>query len=258
MEGAWAEYCVVVAGAQSNVSNLRAVELGQEQLRLTELERQATEECERCLDKPWNEYPEVCEFLAQFEPGVKFTTRNALVLDGGSRRGKTQFALSLVLAGAGVEVNYSNALQEPPLQELYQLSVRDLILFDECRFELLLKSERIFQGPPVRVVMGSTQNNRFTYQAFVFRKRLLIASNHWKKQIKACDKKDRDCIKESAIYLKVGAPMWTGCLHIRGARRRATPKRGAVGRLGRQPFSARSKALLVHAFRIFSQLNASY
>ena len=212
MEGAWAEDCVVVAGAQSNVSNLRAVELGQEQLRLTELERQATEECERCLDKPWNEYPEVCEFLAQFEPGVKFTTRNALLLDGGSRRGKTQFALSLVLARAGVEVNYSNALQEPPLQELYQLSVRrDIILFDECRFELLLKSERIFQGPPVRVVMGSTQNNRFTYQAFVFRKRLVIASNHWKKQIKACDKKDRDCSKESAIYLKVGAPMWTTC-----------------------------------------------
>ena len=146
MEGAWAEDCVVVAGAQSNVSNLRAVELGQEQLRLMELERQATEECERCLDKPWNEYPEVCEFLAQFEPGVKFTTRNALVLDGGSRRGKTQFALSLVLARAGVEVNYSNALQEPPLQELYQPSVRDLILFDGCRFELLLKSERIFQG----------------------------------------------------------------------------------------------------------------
>ena len=108
-------------------------------------------------------------------------------------------------------MNYSKALQEPPLQELYQPSVRDLILFDECRFELLLKSERIFQGPPVRVVMGSTQNNRFTYQAFVFRKRLVIASNHWKKQMKACDKKDRDCIKESAIYLKVGAPMWTTC-----------------------------------------------
>jgi len=52
--------------------------------------------------------------------------------------------LGLVLAGAGVEVNYSNALQEPPLQELYQPSVRDLILFDGCRFELLLKSERIF------------------------------------------------------------------------------------------------------------------
>lgn len=62
------------------------------------------------MDKPWNEYPEVCEFLAQFEPGVKFTTRNALVLDGGSRRGKTQFALSLVLARAGVEVNFFERL----------------------------------------------------------------------------------------------------------------------------------------------------
>lgn len=208
MEGARAEYCKTVAGAQSNLSNLRVIEEEQEQAMLEELERQAAEECAGCLDKPWKQYPEVQEFLAQFEPDVKLKRRKTLVLDGASKRGKTEFAKSLVPEGEGLEVNCSNAKEEPPLQGLYKPTQHTLILFDECSADLMIKNKRLFQGPNVRVTMGSTQSNRFTYQAWVFRKRMVIGSNHWKKQLKNLEKKDREWIRDNTIYLKVSGVMW--------------------------------------------------
>ena len=111
-------------------------------------------------------------------------------------------------AGRAVEINCANCATEPPLQGMYNPTKRDLILCDEMSVELLIANKRLFQGPPAKVILGSAQTNRFTYQAFVFRKRFVICSNTWKQQVKKASKKDREWVKLNTIYVNAREPLW--------------------------------------------------
>ena len=196
------------SGASANIHNLDIVEEETKKIQLAKLEAAAIAETARVCDKPFKRLREVDEFEEQFAPDRALKRRKTLVLDGLSLCGKTERAMALVAPGRAVEINCANCCQEPPLQGLYDPLQHDLILFDEMSVEVMLKNKRLFQGPPVRVVMGSTQSNRFTYQAFVARKRLVVCSNKWKKELSKCKKKDRDWVKANTIYVKVTAPLW--------------------------------------------------
>ena len=208
MEGARPEFVKAYAAAASSLRNLQVVEEEKEKIALDDLVAQAQEEVRGVIDKPWRSFPEVQEFENQFEPERKLKRRKVLVLDGKSGCGKTEFAMSMVPEGRAIEINCANCTTEPPLQGLYRPLEHDLILCDEMHVQLLLNNKRLFQGPATKVVLGSSQTNKFTYQAFVFRKRFVICSNKWKKQLKKVSKTDREWINKNTIYLKVTRPMW--------------------------------------------------
>ena len=207
-DGARMEYVKAVAGAASNLHNIAEVQKQQEEMELEAMVRQAQAEVCGVCSKPFRKLEIVDQFEAQFGPDAKLKRRKILVLDGPSQYGKTEFAISLVPPGQGVEINCSNCTLEPPSQGMYRPTQHNLILCDEMKVSLLLKNKRLFQGPAVKVVLGSTQSNRFTYQALVFRKRFVIASNTWAKELKKCKKADRDWVTKNTFYVKVSEPLW--------------------------------------------------
>ena len=208
LDGARQEFVKTYNGASSALHNLTVVREERERQELDLLVAQAREECRGTCDKPWKDLPEVRQFEAQFAPGVKLKRRKTLVLDGKSECGKSEFALSMVPEGRAVEINCANCTTEPPLQGMYQPTEHDLILCDEMSVKLLINNKRLFQGPPAKVVLGSSQTNKFTYQAFVFRKRFVICSNKWKQQLKKVSKQDRAWVKKNTIYINVKEPLW--------------------------------------------------
>ena len=208
LDGARIEYVKAYAGASGALHNLQVVEEERQKQELDRLVKEAEAECRGAIDKPWKVIPEVTRFNAQFDPGVKLKRRKVLVLDGKSECGKSEFALSMSPAGRAVEINCANCATEPPLQGMYNPTKRDLILCDEMSVELLIANKRLFQGPPAKVILGSAQTNRFTYQAFVFRKRFVICSNKWKQQLEKASAKDREWAQKNTLYVKVREPLW--------------------------------------------------
>ena len=208
-DGARAEFLKCFSGAASNLHNLDAVEAATEEAALKAMVAQAEEETRGVCNKPWKQIPEVTRFQEQFQGDVILKRRRILVFDGPSQFGKTECALALVPPGKAVEINCANCLQEPPLQALYRPVQHDLVLLDECKVALLLKNKRLLQGPPAPVVLGSTQSNRFTYKAFLYKKRIVICSNTWAQELRRCKrKKDREWIRDNTIYYKVREPLW--------------------------------------------------
>ena len=72
---------------------------------------------------------------------------------------------------------------EPPLQAAYSPVRHNLILFDEMKPAVMIRNTRLFQGPPTRVILGATRTNKYTYAAFVFRKRLVVGANCWAEEL---------------------------------------------------------------------------
>ena len=129
-----------------------------------------------------------------------------LVLDGPTRMGKTEFTKTLVKPGHFFEINMS-AAPEPNLRE-YDHEKHELILFDECHVEVILKQKRLFQAPACLVNLGASATNCFAYQVWVHRKRLVVTSNVWKSSLTALTTEDREWIERNSIYVYVSEPLY--------------------------------------------------
>ena len=175
---------------------------------IEKLERLAAEEVAKIPKSPWRSFPEVTTFEAQFAPERCLDRRKTLVLDGESYLAKTAFAMSLVGPGEGVEICCSNVDDEPPLQAAYSPIKHNLILFDEMKPALMIRNKRLFQGPPTRVILGATRTNKYTYAAFVFRKRMVVGSNCWAEELAKLPEGDQKWIRANTIYLNVTTPMF--------------------------------------------------
>ena len=95
--------------------------------------------------KPFQEFAEVSEFLAQFDQcrhRYKF-----LVITGPSRLGKTMFARTLAKPGwTTLELNCAGG-SEPDLRA-YRLREHDCIVFDEITAFQVVKQKKLFQAGP--------------------------------------------------------------------------------------------------------------
>ena len=202
------EHAKCVVGAASALHNLEAVCKEREEAELASLMAAANEEIKQVPMHPWRQLPKVAEFERQFDSGVCRKRRKVLVLDGPSRLGKSDFAMSLVPEDSAVELNCSNCHEEPPLQGFYRPLEHDLILFDEMKAELMIRNKRLFQAPAKLVAMGTSKTNCYTYRAWVFRKRMVISSNNWRRELKHLAKADRDWIRKNTFYVRVNKVLW--------------------------------------------------
>ena len=156
--------------------------------------------------RPAKTYPAVERWL-QLQTQI-CTRQPFLVLEGPSCLGKTQFAMSLVGPGKGLEVNCC-ACPEPDLRS-FRAMTHELILFDEASPELVLKQKKLFQAPAVDVTLGASTTNCHAYTVWVHSVKMVIASNTWSSDAAACEPLDRAWLHANSVHLSVREPMWRG------------------------------------------------
>ena len=150
-------------------------------------------------------YEKAEAFTRQFEePRHRY---KFLVLSGPSRVGKTAFARSLCEEGKEVlEVNCASG-DEPNLRA-YRLRRHGLILFDEIVAGQVAQQRKLFQAQSAPVQLGCSATNCHSYDVFVWRKRLVLASNNWHTSLAALGAPDQEWIHANSIVLDVAEAMW--------------------------------------------------
>ena len=187
--------------------HIKELDLHEAQLE-EEAVKEAMQEAQRLLEntlRPQKTYREVEIFMNQFEQAqhrYKF-----LVLSGPSRVGKTAFAKSLCDPGLEtLEVNCASGA-EPELRA-YRLRKHGLILFDEICAAQVACQRKLVQAQSAPVQLGCSATNCHSYDIFVWRKKLVLASNHWESSLVLLSDSDREWVVANSIVLKVTEPMW--------------------------------------------------
>ena len=155
--------------------------------------------------KPQTFYEKAEQSLRQFvTPSHRY---RFLVLSGPSKVGKTAFARSFCADGMQVlEVNCASGA-EPELRA-YRLSKHDVILFDEIVASQVAEQRKLFQAQSAAVQLGCSATNCHSYDVFVWRKKMVLASNNWETSLMHLTEADREWVNSNSIVLSVTEPMW--------------------------------------------------
>ena len=129
-----------------------------------------------------------------------------LVPNGESGLGKTQFALSLVPTGRGLELNMA-ATNTPDLKQ-YDAVLHDLILFDEMKAQDVLLHKKLFQAPASMLSMGNSATNCHAYTRWLHQKLLVVSTNRWDIEMAEMRSVDADWLKANSVVIHVVAPLW--------------------------------------------------
>ena len=204
--GAARELLVRCVNASRHLKELELHEMELEK----EAVREAMAEAERLLStrlKKQKCYEQAQAFLDQFqEPMHRY---KFLVLSGPSKVGKTAFARSLCEPGfEALEVNCASG-DEPNLRA-YRLRLHGVIIFDEIVAGQVASQRKLFQAQSAPVQLGCSATNCHSYDVFVWRKRLVLASNNWHSSLNTLCPADQDWIHANSIVMDVEEAMWEG------------------------------------------------
>ena len=148
--------------------------------------------------------PEVQDWIEDHKE-VKFRYK-FLVLTGGSGLGKTQFAMGLVAPGRALELNMA-ATGDPDLRD-FDVSVHDLLLFDEMAAKYIILHKKLFQAPPAMLTLGNSSTNCHAYSVWVYQKLLVVSTNRWDAELMQLPSVDADWLNANAVVIRVVAPLW--------------------------------------------------
>ena len=198
------EQLVQCRNASRWIRELECVEREEEKAAVVAAMAKAQELLAPCLLK-FRSYKVVDEFVAQFEQAKQ--RYKFLVLAGPSRVGKTVYARSLAPIGTEcLEVNCSSG-QEPDIRA-YRLSRHGVILFDEVEASQVVAQRKMFQACASAVQLGCSATNCHSYTVFLWRKRLVLASNKWHTSVAELAKEDQAWVEANSMVLDVESPMW--------------------------------------------------
>ena len=105
-----------------------------------------------------------------------------------------------------LEVNCASGA-EPELRA-YRLSNHDAILFDEIVASQVAQQRKLFQAQSAAVQLGCSATNCHSYNVFVWRKKMVLASNNWEASLMELAAADREWVIANSIVLSVTEPMW--------------------------------------------------
>ena len=159
--------------------------------------------------------PEVSGWLSRF----KF-----LVLEGPSRKGKTELAKSLY----GVEATFYTNVQdvsEPNLRGFDRRKHKACIL-DEATPELVLQNKVLFQATADGVDLSQSKCGQHTYWRLLYARALIVCTNKWVEDglaeterrdessdeevlYKRMSRKDKQWLVANSVHVKITEPTWT-------------------------------------------------
>ena len=119
----------------------------------------AAEAALRACRRKWRMIPAVSAWNAQYQDHL--FRYLFLVLEGPSRLGKTQFAMSLVSDSSAIHVINCAAGQEPDLRH-YKCGQHEGILFDEIDPAAVSRQRLLFQAGSNGVQLGCSNTNIFS------------------------------------------------------------------------------------------------
>ena len=207
MEAAKLEYVKAVGGATGCLNNLATLQKAGKEEALEKMEIAALQEVSTIAKGEFKRYPQVDLFNEQFKPDSRLLRRKTLVIEGPSWVGKSEFAKAMMPDNEMLEVNCSNCDDEPPLGA-YDATVHNGIVMDEMSAIVMVKNKKLFQAGPKRIDMSLSKTNCHSYRTFVWRKKIVVCSNKWMRQVKKLKKDDRKWIQKNTIYLKVADKMF--------------------------------------------------
>ena len=154
--------------------------------------------------KPFRHIDVVADWVASHK--VNAMRYKFLVLCGGSGLGKTQFAKSLVASGRTLELNMASA-PEPDMRE-YDYNLHDLVLFDECAPQQILRQKKLFQCPAVEVGLAASATSCHAYKVWVHKKLFVVATNVWQHELARLPADDSSWLVMNSVVVEVDAPLW--------------------------------------------------
>ena len=132
--------------------------------------------------------------------------RKFLVLDGPSRMGKTQYAMSLFGRESSLEVNAADE-DQPSLQH-FDFKRHRLILLDEASPHMVLANRKVFQCPNAVIELGQSKTNCHSYRVYLNNVLFVIASNGWTTAVDALPPSSRKWIEANQGLIQVTRPLW--------------------------------------------------
>jgi len=154
--------------------------------------------------KPFKALKQVDELLqALAKPAER---RKFLVLDGPSRMGKTQCAMSLFGRLATLEVNAAE--EETPNLQDFDPQKHRCVLLDEAPPVMVLRNRKLFQCPNALVQLGQSKTNCHSYSVYLNDTLLIICSNSWACGVSRSPAAEADWIRANQVLITITEPMW--------------------------------------------------
>ena len=82
------------------------------------------------------------------------------------------------------------------------------MLFDDIEAEQVAAQRKLFQAQATPVQLACSATNCDSYEVFVWRKKLVLASNNWHSSLGMLPAEDRAWIQANCIVLDVHEQMW--------------------------------------------------
>jgi len=201
-----AEYLRLKRDAKRHIQNVRDNASMRDQQTISQLAKEVRERL-AARKRPRLFIPEVeVDFLGQFRDDT-LHRRKFLVLDGGTRTGKTEYARSLASGPSSyVELNCANT--EHVALRAFSPVLHDLILWDEAPASLVLANKKLFQGQAVEIMLGQTNTSRDAYSVFPWGCKMVVCSNLWEFQLSSLPYHDVDWLRKNSIVIHVSRPLW--------------------------------------------------
>ena len=158
--------------------------------------------------QPRRKKPKTIEVVSAWLSELSATRdrKKFLVLNGPSRLGKTQFAISLFGLQRTLEVNCASA-DHPPLRA-FSPKNHKCIVFDEAPTPMVVANKRLFQSPNCKVVIGLSPTNMNAYPVYLNDAALIICTNSWHTELPAMKDADAQWLRQNMVFVDVQTPLW--------------------------------------------------
>ena len=97
---------------------------------------------------------------------------------------------------------------EEPNLRAYRLRKHGLILFDEIVASQVAAQRKLFQAQSAPVQLGCSATNCYSYEVFVWRTKMVLASNNWHTSLASLSAGDQEWLHANSIVLNVVEAMW--------------------------------------------------
>ena len=176
-------------------------------LRLEQLRRETTGILSASMCA-FRRHPRIDVFLSQFDHlAVAASSRfKTLLFRGPSRCGKSQKAVSLFGADSTLCVNCQGLSPHLPSIKEYDRDRHLAILWDEVEESQVLSNKLVFQSPNIRVTLGQSACNVFSYSKWLHGTPQLLCSNTFsleKSKGKDLPLEDRQWLEENIIVVEL-------------------------------------------------------